>query len=635
MLDVIRRKSQSLFVKIIFGVIILVFVFWGASAVDDTRSAQTMAKVNDTEITVMDFRLVYGRQLGTLRALPGFTSLTSEQEEELGQYVLQQMISREILRQEAIRLGLGTSDNELSYIVAKTPQFAAADGKFNRDRYKAVLESANMTPGMYERDVSNEIMEFKFRNYIGASISLSPEEARRSFQFDYQRRIVDYVLFPAADYIARVQPEEQEIADYYEANKDAFAIPAMADFDYLLFNAAKLSDSLSFTEEELQAYYESHADSFRQPDLYRIRHIMLATPAGAADDDPRVKEALDKAGAARKEITTGVSFAAAAQQYSQDVQTRSSGGDLGWLEKGQTEPAFEEAFLALQPGETSEPVRTSYGFHILQVEEVKPARQKSFAEVEDEIAALKKEDAIFQRMEDIQQEVEDSLLTQKDLDALGQRYNMAIERTGLKDIGALAELLGVQAGAFADLASVQPGTVLPTPMNLGDGFLALKLNAYVPGSIPQMQSVLPEITEKLRERGAFKLAMDEAGKVAEEITSSGGALPAEISGRVTESKAADRSAGLVELGFSPMLTQAVFTEQPGQWVGTPFSVDTGAVLIKVKEAVDPAASEWEERSASYTGQLLEDRRNLLLNAYFGLVVRDSEINILVDKIFRN
>jgi peptidyl-prolyl cis-trans isomerase D len=332
MLDVIRQKSQSFGVKIIFGIIILVFVFWGASSVN-TGSTQALAKVNDVEINAMDFNLEYRKQAETLRSIPGFSSLDSERREALGQYVLQQMISREIVRQEGVKLGLGTSDTELSYLVVKTPQFLDADGKFSQDIYKAVLASSGMTPGIYERSLSNEIMEYKLRDYIGASVSLSPEEAHQTFRFDFERRVVEYILFPSADYSARVKPEEKEIAEYYEANKETFAIPPMADFDYLIFNAESLSDSVTFTEAELQEYYEQNISSFEEPERYHVRHILIAVPASIADDDAITKEALEKAGKAKAELAAGKSFAAVALEYSDDSQSRQNGGDLDWLER--------------------------------------------------------------------------------------------------------------------------------------------------------------------------------------------------------------------------------------------------------------------------------------------------------------
>jgi hypothetical protein len=129
--------------------------------------------------------------------------------------------------------------------------------------------------------------------------------------------------------------------------------------------------------------------------------------------------------------------------------------------------------------------------------------------------------------------------------------------------------------------------------------------------------------------------MDDAGKVAKDIATANGVLPAKISHRLKESRPVDRINGFAELGFSPMLTQAIFNADPAKWVDDPLTTENGAVLIKVKDILPPSNSEWEGRRVDYTERLLNDRRNTLFNAYFGLIVKNSEIEFLVDKIFQD
>ncbi len=150
--------------------------------------------------------------------------------------------------------------------------------------------------------------------------------------------------------------------------------------EYMMEN---ISDKAKVTDKELKAYYEKHKSEFMQPEQVRARHILIKVPAGA--DKKKWEEARKKALEIRAKLLKGESFSKLAQKYSDDPGSKARGGDLGYFGKGRMVPEFEKAAFALKKGEISQPVKTTFGYHIIKVEDKKPARQRSFKEVEQQI----------------------------------------------------------------------------------------------------------------------------------------------------------------------------------------------------------------------------------------------------------
>ncbi|NPA95201.1 MAG: peptidylprolyl isomerase [Thermodesulfobacteria bacterium] len=150
--------------------------------------------------------------------------------------------------------------------------------------------------------------------------------------------------------------------------------------EYMMEN---VSDKAKVTDKEIKEYYDKHKSEFMQPEQVRARHILIKVPANATKK--QWEEARKKALEIRAKLLKGESFAKLAQKYSDDPGSKTRGGDLGYFRKGQMVPEFEKAAFALKKGEISQPVKTTFGYHIIKLEDKKPAKQRSFQEVKQEI----------------------------------------------------------------------------------------------------------------------------------------------------------------------------------------------------------------------------------------------------------
>ncbi len=145
----------------------------------------------------------------------------------------------------------------------------------------------------------------------------------------------------------------------------------------------EMGTTAKVTDAEAKKYYEAHKADFKEPEAVKARHILIKVPSGA--DKKTWEAARKKAEDIRNRLEKGADFSKLAKKYSDDPGTKNKGGELGFFPKGRMVPGFEKAAFSLKPGEISNPVKTTFGYHIIQVQEKRPASQKKFAAVEAQI----------------------------------------------------------------------------------------------------------------------------------------------------------------------------------------------------------------------------------------------------------
>lgn len=632
MLDVIRRNSQSWVVKLVFAAIIVTFVFFGANSMT-SDSVEVMAKVNGESIYRNDVLQELRAEIANIQFTnPGLGQLDDEQLNGLALQILGRMVSRTLMAQQARSLGLSVSNAELSAMVTSMPDFQDATGRFNHDIYKDRLANMGFTVSRFEEMAETDLLIGKLQSYITSSVKVEPAEARRIFDFEFEKRVVDYVAFPVSDYLGSVNPDEAAIISYYSENKDLFTVPAKAQLEYLTFDMEALAAQSNISDEDVNKYYEERRASFTEPARYQVRHILVALPLTLDTADESVIEARKKADSIVAELKAGKNFAELARQYSDDANTKDNGGDIGWVERGQIDASLDLALASLQPGEFSEPIRTVNGFHVLQVVAAQPEREKPLDEVRGDIMAQLKEDAAYARMGETMSAVEDKIISQESFGAVAQEFGVTPKSTELAELPQIAAALGLTVDMLAGVPDVPAGQMLPMPIDLGRGFMVIKVNAYNPSYVPGLEDVRAQIVAALKAQGAIQLASEAASEALKETIANSGNLPASAAGKAKTSEPATRFLGMVELGFSQELTAALFTAPVGQWLDRVFLVGDNAVLARVSGTVAPTEAEWAEISGQYADGLNNIRKSEMFNVYLTQLQQNAKIDIKTDRI---
>ena len=286
MLGSIRSGAQSFGVKVAFGLIILVFVFWGVGNFTEGDTSRVVATVNGQPILFPEFERAY--QNAEQQMLMQNRALSREdlKQQQLGRRVLQGLVQQHLLAQEAARAGLDVSPVELRRAVEQIPSFHDDKGKFDQGAYLRVLETQRTNPATFEQQMRDDILREKLLGLMASAAWADPEEARLRHQFLRERRTVDYLAIPAKPFAKDIKVEDSEIQKYYDDNKAVFAIPAKVNVGYIRVGAGNLVNPDSVSKEDAEAWYKANEAKFVDP----------------ADKDGKVKPFADVA----KEAAQGV-----------------------------------------------------------------------------------------------------------------------------------------------------------------------------------------------------------------------------------------------------------------------------------------------------------------------------------------
>ena len=204
-------------------------------------------------------------------------------------------------------------------------------------------------------------------------------------------------MITQADILKGLHPTDEELKAFYERNKASYnnSIPEKRQIKYVVVDSSKIGSAVTVTDQDLQTYYDQHREEYRVPEQVKVSHILIKTPLpapGAKEDEKGIADARAKAEDVLKQVKAGGDFAKLAEKYSDDPGTAKTGGDLGWIGRGRTVPEFEKAAFSLAKGQTSDLVKSSYGFHIIHIEDKQAAHVKTLAEVKSEIEEKVKQD---------------------------------------------------------------------------------------------------------------------------------------------------------------------------------------------------------------------------------------------------
>jgi peptidyl-prolyl cis-trans isomerase D len=304
-------------------------------------------------------------------------------------------------------------------------------------------------------------------------------------------------------------PTDEEISSYYQQHKDSFQTPEQVSVDYVELSLDDLSKAVKVSDEKLKVYYEEHKDEYTQAERRKISQILFSVNAKTDD-----KTALAKAQKAKQDLAN-TDFAKLASEVSDDTATAKKGGDLGLFTAGVMEKPFEEAVNKLKQGEVSEPVKTSFGYHLIKVTELVPEEIKPFESVKDEVTkAYQKsegEDAFYQAGETLTQM---SYEHPDNLQAVASALGLNIKKSSLfsknKGDGIGAEDK-IRSSAFSD--EVLQGNN-STPIELGsDKIVVLRLLEHKTASTQELNTVKPEVITLLMQEKAKLLTKEKAAQI--------------------------------------------------------------------------------------------------------------------------
>jgi len=487
-----KLKAHKLLGTVILAPLAVIFAAWGAYGIVDTSfgGADVPLKVGGEKVSASTLSSAWQQRLSQYQQQLG-ADIPEALKLKLQNQLLDEYADQMLLRQRAEKSGLKVGNADIAKAWQSESAFQV-DGKFDPQAAKAILAQSGITPAAFDEQLRNQLEVEQLAQSIQRSDFLTSTEQARLFALENEQREVRYAILPAAKYAAAVQVDAKAQQDYYTAHQADYQTPESVDLQYAELQLDRLAAQVNVTPADLQAYYDKHKDSYVTAERRHAHHILIqiAAPKDAAADAAALKRARDVLAQAR----AGKDFGALAKQYSQDTGSAAQGGDLGWVDTGGLFKELSAALAQLKPGEFSEPVKTTYGYHILRLDEVQPAKTRTLEEAKADVeAAYRREqasDLFGDRQEALEQKLEAG---STDLQALAQQYDL---HTGeIKDF--TRETTSV-LGASADLTRVAFSAEVADQGKLG-GPVALSADHIVILRATNHQRPMPKSLDSVRD----------------------------------------------------------------------------------------------------------------------------------------
>lgn len=627
MLDGLRQNAGSWIIKILFGIIILAFVFAYGSGSMNSGGGAVLAYVGESPILIKDFQDAYRREVESIRQQMPDLSSDDIKRLQLKDRVLSNLVNSMLIDMKAKELGLSVSDAELQQRVASFQVFRNKEGRFDQQMYRNLLGSNGMSPAQFEESQRRSIKAEKLQKYVSGTVIVTEAEARDFFRFANEQIALEYIPFKWESFKDNVTPSETEITKYYEDNQDRFRRPAMMHLEYIKFTPQALAAAQKVTDAEVKAYYEANKDSLRHEEEVKARHILIKLDADAGDK--AVADARAKLLKLKARIAKGAKFADIAAKYS-DGPSKAQGGDLGWFGRGAMVGPFEEAAFNLKPGGISAPVRTKFGLHLIKVEDYRPEGVLTFKDAAPEIRRSIAGDKAANALSDELDRGLAQVIAGDSLKKVADDMDMTLETIGPVTKQALMQRLGIDADSADSLFLSETGKAYDAPIVFEDGYILASKKAFMEENVRPMDEVKSSIVEALKREGGMDLAKEKAATVLADLKDPEKAdqILSEYKQQREVTTAFNRRGVIPGVGMNPSLVEEAFASTGNDWLPQPFAVGEGFIVTRVAKRVAPPEASWEQQKPLLMAQLRQNKQREAIMAYLGDLREQVKVEIV-------
>jgi peptidyl-prolyl cis-trans isomerase D len=588
-----------------------------------------VANIGDEEVTVDEVQrqakqLIRQQFRGNTQAgmlLPYFAGQAAEQ-----------LISEKALVAEGHRMGLRASDEEVRQELQQGQIGAILfpGGKFvGQEEYENfVLRYFDDTIPQFEQQVKADIVMRKLRALVSSGAFVSDAEVRDEFLRRNTKVKFEYAFISQADILKGLHPTDQELKAYYDRNKATYnnSIPEKRQIQYVVIDSSKLGEAVAVSNQDLQSYYDQHRSEYQVPEQVKVSHILIKTPlpaAGGKEDEKGVADARKKAEDVLKEVRAGGDFARLAEKYSEDPGSAKQGGSLGWIGRGRTVPEFEKAAFSLAKGQTSDLVKSSYGFHIIRVEDKQDAHLKLLAEVKGEIEQKVKQQKVARASEN----AANALLSQAKTDGL----ETAATAKGLQaiktDYFARGESLPglVSNPQLTDAIFNESEKAPPESVQTAQGYVVFQLLGIRPPATPTFEEIHARVEQEFKnERAALMLQqktqeLSDRAKAEHDLKK----VAKELGATVKTSDLVAPDGQVPDIGSMAGAASVIFSLSPGQ-ISAPINAGGNGVVAQLLDRQLPSDQEFADKKDQIKQALLQTKQDDLFQVFISNLRKEME-----------
>ena len=609
-------------VKALLGAIVVVFVFWGVGSWTSQQEG-VVATVDGEAISRQDYSNEYNRLMEQVRQNFG-AGITDEMLKslQLETQALKQLIDRLLLKKAAVRLDLQVADEELARSIRGIPAFQSG-GVFDPRRYQQMLSLNRLTPETFEVMQRDALLFEKLQRVITDSVKVSEEEVASWYTWSNAAVKIDHVPIASQKY-AKITASPEELAQYFERNKESYRTEPELQARYLHFTPQPYLDKVVLTDADVRDAYDSAPERFAIPPTVEARHILIRVAPDAAPE--AAEKAREKIADVLKLTRDGKDFAELAKQHSED-STREQGGALGAFRKEAMIQPFADVAFSLKPGEISEPVRTRFGWHLIKVEKVNEGRTRSFEEVAPEISSQLKGERARSLAYDDAETVYDAASGTGDLAGAAAIRKLPLHTTDF--FTRRGPVPGVsKAAEFAQVAFQLATGEVSDIQDFGDGYTLLQVADSRPARIPEFAAVEARVKQDvIREKQAEQAGKD-ARALLTEVQNGAALEPAAKKAGLT-AKTTDffkRGSSPPDLANEPEVTRAAFELSEREPLpAEPIKTSMGYSVIRFRERKPPSEDGLDAEKAQIRDRLLQQKKSITWEAWLDQLRQSSEI----------
>jgi peptidyl-prolyl cis-trans isomerase D len=596
-------KTRKVFLAIILSVVIVSMVaYLGQAFTGSTPTVQGVyatvggEQVLSAQISQAAQRM--GRQQFQGKAIPDFLVPYMQKR------AADQLIMQASLMGEANRMGLKVSDEELRDELHQGfwAKELFPNGQFiGEAKYKDfVAGNFNVDVPQFEKLMKQDILIRKLQSVVQSGVTVPDVEVQREFQKQNVKVKFDYAVLTTEDLMKQVTVNDTELRAFFDKNKANFenSIPEQRKARYVIVDTAKIP--VQITDADYQHAYKQREETYRVPEQVDVRHILVKT-----------KEEADKI---KKELDAGGKFEALAKKYSQDPGSKDTGGLYSGVERGKMVPEFDAAAFSLPIGKVSDPVKTSFGYHILRVDAHHQPRVKPLNEVKPELEqSIKAEKAAGQA---------DSLANAIVTEARTSGLDKAAAKNGLNVVATdyfnqTASLPGIGSNPQFMQAIFQPKPKSPAEkIPLAQGFAIAEVTDSKPASTPTFEQARAQVEQQFRNQRAAELLGKKTEEMADRARSTKDLKGAakQFGATVKSSELVAPSGQVADLGAMNGPGAVAFDMSPGQISG-PIAAGRNGIVIGLKEKQEPTSADYAKQQEQVRQQLVQQKRQEVMELF--------------------
>jgi peptidyl-prolyl cis-trans isomerase D len=581
-----------------------------------------VAKIGSTEITEAEAR----------RSIQAQTRGQKIPAEIIPNYVpqmIESMVNDRAMEYEARKLGLEVSDKDLADYLRQNMPNLFPDGKFvGKDIYAAMLGQQGMSIDDFEADLKRTMLIGKLREVAIEGSIVTPAEVEQEYRKKNDQIQLQYVKVTQDKYKKEVEPSLADMQQFYKTNAARYQDPETKNLVVLVADGAKMAQALNPSDADLMVVYNQNQANYRLPERVNVRHILLMTQGKPAGDDAKIKA---KAEDLVKQLRAGADFVELAKKNSEDPGSAAKGGEYDNVVRGQMDPAFEKAAFSQKPMVISDPVKSVYGYHIIQVLSHEDARIKSFAEVKDEIAKQWKDQRVSAMLQKISDQAQTAL--QKDPDHPEKvAADLGMEVVHADDVAPGQPIPAVGPSPDFDqvVASLKKGEVSQPVFPSANKVVIAEVTAVNPAHPAAFEEVKTQVHDAMVNSRLLKTVQDKAKELVDAARGNGGDLAKAAKAMGLEVKTTElfkRQASVDGLGSANYFDDA-FKDAVGA-VLNPVPMPDATVVAKVVQHADGDLSKLPEQRGTIIESLKGDKareRNTIFEA--GLVAKLTQEGVV-------